>query len=180
MRITKGNSGSGSSPRRAPLSPVWLSGVTLLVIAGSGSRADENDIALQMRAEKVAITVCGTCHGKTGTNTQPKFPVLAAQNANYLVAQLKAFHTQTRGDPDAIAYMWGMAAELDEPSMTALAAYYSAQAPQPGSRGNSPEISAGKDIYQHGITSEGVPACSSCHGPDAHGRSEERRVGKEC
>jgi cytochrome c553 len=144
--------------------------------AASGGRADENDVALQMRAEKVAITVCGTCHGKTGTNTVPKFPVLAAQNANYLVTQLKAFHAQTRGDSDAIAYMWGMAAELDEPSMTALAGYYSAQKSQPGSGDSSAEISTGKDIYQHGIASEGVPACSTCHGPDAHGLKDFPRL----
>lgn len=153
-----------------------LAGAAVLMTAGAGGRADEADVALQLRAEKTAITVCGTCHGKTGTNTQPKFPVLAAQNANYLVAQLKAFHTQSRGDPDAIAYMWGMAAELDEPSMTALAGYYSAQTPQPGSRGNSPEIGTGKDIYQHGIPSEGVPACSTCHGPDAHGLKDFPRL----
>ena len=37
------------------------------------------------------------------------------------VAQLKAFHSQTRGDPDAIAYMWGMASELDDTTMAARA-----------------------------------------------------------
>ena len=176
MRITQGNRDDRSPPRRGPRSLVWLTGAAVLLTAGSGGRADESDLALQLRAEKVAITVCGTCHGKTGTNTQPKFPVLAAQNANYLVAQLKAFHTQTRGDPDAIAYMWGMAAELDEPSMSALAGYYSAQKPQSGSVGNTTEISTGKDIYEHGVASEGVPACATCHGPDAHGLKDFPRL----
>ena len=169
MRITKDIHGHWRFPIQDSRTLLCLLGTIVLAGAGSAGRADENDVALQMRAQKVAITVCGTCHGKTGTNTDPKFPVLAAQNANYLVAQLKAFHTQTRGDSDAIAYMWGMAAELDEPSMSALAGYYSAQKPQPGSTGNPAVISAGKDIYQHGIASEGVPACSSCHGTDAHG-----------
>jgi cytochrome c553 len=176
MRITQANPDDRSPPRRGPHSLVWLTGAAVLLTAGSGGRADESDLALQLRAEKVAITVCGTCHGKTGTNTQPKFPVLAAQNANYLVAQLKAFHTQTRGDPDAIAYMWGMAAELDEPSMSALAGYYSGQKPQSGSVGNTTEISTGKDIYEHGVTSEGVPACATCHGPDAHGLKDFPRL----
>ena len=31
---------------------------------------------------------------------------------NYLAAQLQAFKAQTRGDPDALGYMWGMAAPL--------------------------------------------------------------------
>ena len=180
MRITNRTRGDRSVPRSSlnwtPRAVQGFLGAVLIVTAGVAGGADENDIALQMRAEKVAITVCGTCHGKTGTNTEPKFPVLAAQNANYLLAQLKAFHAQTRGDPDAIAYMWGMAAELDEPSMTALASYYSAQKAQPGSAENSAVISTGKDIYQHGIASEGVPACSTCHGPDAHGLKDFPRL----
>jgi cytochrome c553 len=175
MRTTKGNH-QRRSPAHHPRTLLWLAGAAVLVTAGSAGRADDNDIALQMRAEKTAITVCGTCHGKTGTNTQPKFPVLAAQNANYLVTQLKAFHSQTRGDPDAIAYMWGMTAELNEPSMTALASYYTAQPPQPGSTGNSSEVATGKDIYQHGVASEGVPACATCHGPDAHGLKDFPRL----
>ena len=176
MRITKGHRDDRQVSGRGSRTLAWLTGAVVLVSAVSGGRADENDTGVQMRAEKVAITVCGTCHGKTGSNMQPKFPVLAAQNANYLVAQLKAFHNQTRGDPDAISYMWGMAAELDEPSMTALAGYYSAQKPQPGSGGNPSEITTGKDIYEHGVASEGVPACSACHGPDAHGLKDFPRL----
>jgi cytochrome c553 len=137
MRITKDIHGHRRFPIQDSRTLLCLVGTIVLASAASGGRADETDVALQMRAQKVAITVCGTCHGKTGTNTQPKFPVLAAQNANYLITQLKAFHAQTRGDPDAIAYMWGMAAELDEPSMSALAGYYSAQKPQPGSLGRT-------------------------------------------
>jgi cytochrome c553 len=161
---------------RRTVTPLWITCGVLLVTVSSGSQADDTDLALQLRAEKVAITVCGTCHGKTGVNAQPKFPVLAAQNANYLVAQLRAFHAQSRGDPDAIAYMWGMASELDEASMTALGAYYAAQAPQPPRSGNSAEVATGKDIYLHGIPNEGVPACSSCHGVDAHGLKDFPRL----
>jgi cytochrome c553 len=163
---------SGRDMRR----PLWVTCGVLLITIGSSSHADETDLALQLRAEKVAITVCGTCHGRTGTNSQPKFPVLAGQNATYLVAQLKAFHAQTRGDPDAIAYMWGMASELDEPSMAALAAYYAVQTPQPGVGGSSSLEATGKDIYLHGIPSEGVPACSTCHGTDAHGVKDFPRL----
>lgn len=176
MRITKRSREQRSRANQGRHPAAWLLGAAVLLTAGSGGRADENDAALQLRAEKVAITVCGTCHGKTGTNTEPKFPVLAAQNANYLVAQLKAFHAQTRGDPDAIAYMWGMAAELDEPSMSALAEYYSAQKPEARTAANSSVISTGKDIYEHGIASAGVPACSICHGPDAHGLKDFPRL----
>jgi cytochrome c553 len=155
---------------------VVLLGVAVVGGACSSVRADEPDVASQLHAQKVAITVCGTCHGQQGSNTQPKFPQLAGQNANYLVTQLKAFRSQTRGDPDAISYMWGMASELDDATIDALAAYYAAQKAEPSSAGNSPLVKTGKDIFQNGIASQGVPACSSCHGPDAHGLKDYPRL----
>src|ERR1700739_2961325 len=91
---------------------------------GVGVRADEPDAAAQLHAQQVAITVCGTCHGPQGNSTQPKFPRLAAQKDSYLVTQLKAFRAETRGDPDAIGYMWGMASELDDETIDALARCY--------------------------------------------------------
>ena len=69
MRITKRSREQCSRAYQGRHPAVWLLGAAVLLTAGSGGRADENDAALQLRAEKVAITVCGTCHGKTGTNT---------------------------------------------------------------------------------------------------------------
>jgi len=155
---------------------VTLLASALLLGLGAGARAEEPDVATQLHAQKVAITVCGTCHGPTGNSTQPKFPRLAGQKASYLVAQLKAFRAQTRGDPDAISYMWGMASELDDATIEALGAYYAAQKPEPSASGGSPLVTPGKDIFEQGISSEGVPACSSCHGPDAHGLQEFPRL----
>ena len=112
-----------------------MAALLLAAVAGSAlgvssAGAQEIDAATHAYAEKIAITVCATCHGKQGNNTNLKFPQLAGQNANYLTAQLKAFHSQTRGDPDAIGYMWGMANELDDGTMSALSAYYAAQKPE--------------------------------------------------
>lgn len=154
----------------------WLACAALLGTAAPGARADEPDAAARLYAQKVAITVCGTCHGPHGNSTQPKFPRLAGQNANYLVAQLKAFRSQTRGDPDAIGYMWGMASELDDATVAALAGYYGAQKAEPSAAGDSALISRGREIYEHGIAAEGVPACSSCHGPNAHGLQDFPRL----
>jgi len=144
--------------------------------AGSAVRADEPDAADKLHAQKIAITVCGTCHGPQGNSTQPKFPRLAGQNANYLATQLKGFRSQARGDPDAIGYMWGMAAELDDDTIAALAAYYAAQKPEASPAGDAAAIARGREIYDHGIAAEGVPACSSCHGPDAHGTQDFPRL----
>jgi cytochrome c553 len=140
------------------------------------SEAQEIDATTRIYAENIAITVCGTCHGTRGNNTNPKFPLLAGQNANYLAAQLKAFHSQTRGDPDAIGYMWGMASELDDGTISALAAYYATQTPDVSVAASPATVTRGRDIYEHGVPAQGVPACSTCHGANAHGTADFPRL----
>jgi cytochrome c553 len=140
------------------------------------AHADEPDARAQAYAQRLAIGVCGSCHGPRGNSEQPKFPRLAGQNANYLVAQLKAFRAEKRGDPDAIGYMWGMARQLDDATIEALASYYSKQRPSPGDGGDRALIARGKATFEHGVESEGVPMCASCHGPDAHGMADFPRL----
>jgi cytochrome c553 len=148
---------------------IYLAAALVLSLASAATFADEPDPASMAYAQRLAIGVCGTCHDPRGNSQQPKFPRLAGQSANYLVAQLKAFRAQTRGDPDALGYMWGMASQLDDATIDALAKYYSSQRPAPPRNHDSPRVARGRDIYEHGIESEGVPPCASCHGPDAHG-----------
>jgi cytochrome c553 len=150
-----------------------LAGAAALASAG---RADQPDAAALAHGSYVAATICGTCHGVDGNSTQPKFPRLAGQHENYLVAQLKAFRAQSRGDPDAVSYMWGMASQLDDATIAALAGYYAAQRAEPSASGNSALVTHGRDVYEHGIASEGVPACATCHGPDAHGLQDFPRL----
>jgi cytochrome c553 len=169
----------GALPRTAAWTRLRLLLVSAAVFSSgaSAARADEVDPAIQVHAQTVAITVCGTCHGTRGNNTQPKFPVLAGQNAHYLAAQLKAFRAQTRGDPDAVGYMWGMAGELDDATIEALAGYYARQKAEPSSVGRDAALVArGREVYEHGIASQGVPACATCHGPDAHGMADFPRL----
>ena len=153
-----------------------LAATALLGSASTAARADDLDAYVKVHAQYVAVTICGTCHGRDGNSTFPKFPRLAGQNASYLAAQLKAFRAQTRGDPDAVAYMWGMSAQLDDGTIDALAAWYTAQPALPESGGDPALIARGKEIYQQGVATEGVPACSSCHGPDARGTQDFPRL----
>jgi cytochrome c553 len=127
------------------------------------------DASSRAAATRVAIGTCATCHGPHGHSYSSKFPVLAGQQPNYLVAQLQAFKSQTRGDPDALGYMWGMAAPLDDAMMAGLADYYSKQAPQAGPAGDPALIARGKDIYQNGDSAHGIPPCGACHGAGAAG-----------
>ena len=172
------NKGRGSRRRKAtwPHRLLWLAGAALLVGADRGVRADEPDAATAARARYVAMTVCGTCHGVTGNSTYPKFPRLAGQDAKYLVKQLKTFHEQTRGDPDAIAYMWGMASQLNDETIDVLAKYYAAQKAESSPARDPTTIARGREVYEHGVAAQGVPACATCHGPDARGMADFPRL----
>ena len=101
----------------AGLGATTLSGATDAIVEATSAEA-------RIAAQHVAVNSCANCHGRQGRSIAPKFPVLAGQHAGYLAAQLHAFKAQTRGDPDALGYMWGMAAPLDDEMINALAAYY--------------------------------------------------------
>ncbi|MBS0375005.1 MAG: cytochrome c4 [Proteobacteria bacterium] len=148
----------------------------IAALALTTARADDVDPATHQHAVRLAVGTCGACHGTTGVSGQPKYPRLAGQNANYLAAQLKAFRGQTRGDADAIGYMWGMAAPLDDETIDALAQYYATQRPPAGRMGDAALAARGRTIYEKGVESVGVPACAACHGPDAHGMGDFPRL----
>jgi cytochrome c553 len=153
---------------------VSLGGAVLLGL--SVANAQDIDAANRVAAERVAIGTCATCHGPQGHSYSPKFPVLSGQQAKYLVAQLQAFKAQTRGDPDALGYMWGMAAPLGDEQMAALADYYSRQIPVAGPTGAAALITRGKDIYQNGDSAAGIPPCGACHGAAAAGTDDYPRL----
>jgi cytochrome c553 len=139
-------------------------------------QAQAIDPEVATAAQRVAVTVCATCHGQGGRSVQPKFPTLAGQHANYLLAQLQAFKAQSRGDPDAVGYMWGMAGPLDDALMAALASYYSNQSPAAGEVGDATVMMRGQQIYQNGDAAAGVPPCAACHGPAAQGTDQYPRL----
>ncbi len=71
-------------------------------------------------AGKEKAIPCQICHGKGGRSTNPLYPVLAGQHAQYIIKQLKAFQSGTRKDP----IMNGMAAPLNEQDMEDLGAFF--------------------------------------------------------
>jgi cytochrome c553 len=152
------------------------SAVAALFMAQASFAADEISAEAHLAAQHVAVMTCATCHGPQGRSIIPKFPALAGQHPKYLAAQLQAFKGQTRGDPDALGYMWGMASPLSDEMIAALAAYYGAQTPGAGSSGDAGAIARGADIYANGVAAEGIPPCAACHGPGAAGTDDYPRL----
>ena len=128
------------------------------------------------QAPELAVAVCGTCHGVTGNSINPMFPRLAGQHAWYIEQQLKEFRAETRGDPYAVAFMYGMANQLSNATIVALAKYFSSQTPGPGTPHPEAIIARGRNIFEHGIPTQGVPACAACHGPQGLGSSAFPRL----
>jgi len=116
------------------------------------------------------IKTCGICHGVNGRSISPTFPNLAAQTAPYIESQLRAFKDQSRADPDAQAYMWGMASQLNDAMISDLANYFAALPPPSAGRpGNPAVISQGKRLFEEGMPVRNVPPCADCHGSHAEG-----------
>lgn len=63
---------------------------------------------------------CQVCHGKDGRSTNPSYPILAGQHADYIQKQLRAFRAGTRKDP----IMNGMAAPLTDQDIEDVAAFF--------------------------------------------------------
>jgi len=150
-------------------------GMIVTALAGTVSAAD-TAATPPSAALKATVQTCGTCHGVNGRSISPTFPNLAAQSAPYIELQLKAFKDQSRADPDAQAYMWGMASQLNDSLIGELAIYFSSQPPAPGKSGNSAQIAQGKKLFEEGVPAQQIPPCASCHGAHGEGMSTFPRL----
>jgi cytochrome c553 len=143
--------------------------MSLVGIARGADAAADPATDAQKTVLHKTVETCGTCHGVNGRSVSPTFPNLAAQLAPYIELQLKAFKDQSRADPDAQAYMWGMASQLSDSMISALAGYFAAQSAAPGKAGNSALIAQGKHLFEEGVPARQIPPCASCHGAHAEG-----------
>ncbi|MCG8434836.1 MAG: cytochrome c [Gammaproteobacteria bacterium] len=76
-------------------------------------------------AGKAKAATCAGCHGPNGISTNPLWPNLAGQHAQYLVKQMKAFRDGERNDP----LMSPMSTGLTDEDIENLAAYYASLNP---------------------------------------------------
>ena len=114
---------------------------------------------------KTKALPCTACHGIDGNSTlNPEWPSLAGQHPNYMVAQLQAFKSGARKNPN----MNGMAASLSDQDMIDIAAYFSGQSIKISSIDAAQSV-PGAALYRGGNKATGVPACMACHAPNGAG-----------
>ena len=148
---------------------VSASAIFLLSNASAWAQADE------ARAKKIAGGSCFLCHGAQGESTSEIFPRLAGQHAEYIAKQLGAFQSGQRKS----STMADMVAKLTPDEMLALGRYYEKLPTQPAPS-KEPQLAAmGQYIYQNGNKFSGVPACASCHGPEAQGTATLPRLASQ-
>ena len=96
---------------------------------------------------------------------------MRGNKTQYLAAQLKAFKSKERADPEAHDYMWGMAGTVPDSLIDGLAHYFASQPPPPGIPGDPALVAEGKKLFENGDKAKNVSACAGCHGADAEGNS---------
>lgn len=115
--------------------------------------------------EQIVRERCQDCHGITGQSSDPDYPKLAGQNADYMTRQLANFKTGVRTNRD----MQREVADLTGGEMRALALYYSEQRLVPDIAFDPEQADIGREIDFGGNPDTGVAACVTCHGPEARG-----------
>src|SRR6201997_5142261 len=113
------------------------------------------------------LRYCEVCHGVSAQGFHGYYPIprLAGQPTEYLKNQLQAFveHRRTNN------IMFNVGHVLSPAMIAALAADFHDLNPKPLGGAPAELVGAGKKIFEQGISSTDVPACSSCHGPEAKG-----------
>ena len=126
----------------------------------------------------LAVQVCAACHGVNGQSQSPMVPILAGQQREYIVNQLRDYRDHTRSNKYAVQFMWGMAGSLTDKQIQELADYFSKQVPVQTKKASSSDskLARGKEIFENGIPAKGVIQCNSCHGPKGEGMATFPRI----
>ena len=74
-----------------------------------------------------------------------------------------------------MAYMWGMAARLDDATITSVAKFLSIQTPTKAQTGGALS-QKGRQIYANGDDAHNIPACGACHGDNGQGNGSIPRL----
>jgi cytochrome c553 len=130
--------------------------------------------SISQREVQVKIKYCSTCHGKNGGGYRGATPIprLAGQQVEYFKNQLMAFSEKRRENP----FMFQASHVLSPAMREALAQHFHDLKANSAADAPMDLVAAGKKIFAIGIPDANVPACASCHGPDAMGNGEFPRL----
>jgi cytochrome c553 len=109
-------------------------------------------------AGKAAAAACAGCHGDLGVSGNPATPSLAGQDAQYLVAAMRAYRDGSRNDET----MKALAAGLDDNGTKLVASFYAAQEPR------------APNVRKPMTLAEWAQRCDRCHG--TNGNSTDARL----
>ena len=148
--------------------------ILVIVFSATGWAEDAGTADFSKQALQAKIEYCKTCHGVSGQGFHGATPIprLAGQQTEYIENQLQAFIEHRRDNK----YMYNVSHVLSPAMRTALAKHFSELNPKP--LGGAPKelVATGKTIYENGLPDADVPACATCHGPDAKGNGEFPRL----
>jgi cytochrome c553 len=137
------------------MTKTWLMTVSVaaaLVCGGAQAAGDPT-------AGETKAAVCMACHGPAGNSIVPTWPKLAGQHPEYTYKQLMDFKSGARANEQ----MSPQVIPLNEQDFLDLAAYFANQAQTPGAA-DPAAVDLGERIWRAGNPTNGVPACTGCHG----------------
>jgi cytochrome c553 len=130
-----------------------------LFVAGAALAADAE-------AGRQKAAACAACHGEGGNSTNPAWPSLAQQPAQFIATALYQFRAGNRKD----ALMTPMAKPLSNTEMNDLAAYFAAQKAAP------PQHKASAENAKEGPVLAQKFNCSQCHARNLMGQQHIPRL----
>ena len=141
----------------------------IVLVSGSvyaaGEKAEIKEVKRgDPKAGSELVVTCAGCHGADGNSVVGQWPTLAGQRESYTLDQL--IHVQ-KGER-MIESMMGLLDNYSEDQLRDIAAFYAAQEVKVG-QADSINFELGQRIYRAGNLSNGVPACTGCHGPQGKG-----------
>jgi cytochrome c553 len=147
---------------------------TFLAIVVPGAGRAEDTSTVSARELQAKIQYCSECHQPSGQGYRGATPIprLAGQQTEYFQNQLHAFIERRRTNK----FMFKVAHSLSPAGLSALAAHFSELNPKPLSGAPHELADTGKKIFEEGVPDTNIPACSSCHGPEAKGNGAFPRL----
>ena len=152
-----------------------LSAGLLAVVFPAASRAEDSASKQTVEAK---IRYCKDCHGQQGQGFSGAYPVprLAGQTTGYLESRIDVITEHRRDNPTAETFMAPALGSVPPEIRKAVVGHFSTLNPPPAGAGPEELAPDGRKIYEDGVAQDDVPACASCHGPDAKGLDKAPRL----